>query len=263
MLKTQRMPEIGSKFDWNKTDNNGVVRVDMDNLAEAVNLLSRNPEAFIEKLDADSDIYQAFQLVSLAMTILYDTNINVLLNLIEKQPRPTRLYPGTAGAFLFGSYNLCYGGVEKHCSPIAIGSVPRKEGNDWTTKACPEQIWLLSDGHYAAITTSQTSKAHIYVASESVEDFEGFTEEELKIFADAGVEKAQILSSVGSKHLVLYTMRPISELPKSKTIVVVKNENSSDDSSSTSYGWIWFILIVIAIIFLILFLYQGKSSKSS
>ena len=106
------------KNEVNKTYQNddGVVMVNIQKLNEAITLLANNSYVELDKISPESELAQAFDLVKIGMTILFETDYDIFLSLIEKQPRPTRIYPGTAGAFLFGSYTQCYGDVDKYCS---------------------------------------------------------------------------------------------------------------------------------------------------
>lgn len=234
--------------------------IDLEEVEHAVELLASEPNISLNDLDQESEIYQAYQHVLMAMTIFHNTNYDQFLDILDKQPKPTSVYPGTAGAFLFGQFNICYGDADKWCSPISLGSIPRNNtGEDWAMKSCPEQIWLLKNGTISAISSTETCKAVVYVDYDNPKDFKGLTQDEINYLKNSGVKEVRVLSSKGPRHRTLLSRRSIDTVPVRQGSTRLSDGNGSDgdindfdDGSNSDSGgtpaWPWVVLGIIVII---------------
>ena len=125
------------------TDLNNLEKIEVttDKLAKAVEMLANNHQVAIKDLSIDNDrkLYKAYLLVKAVVEALVQTDKYQLIpTLVQQQYRPTMIYPGTAGAFLFGCFQGCYGDSHKYCSPLCISNI-----ND-TNKPiqCKYQVWV-------------------------------------------------------------------------------------------------------------------------
>lgn len=249
-----------------------LVQIDIDELAQALNLLGENPDVIISEEPRGSQIQRAVNTVTMAFTILKDTNYDLMHNILEKLPRPTRLKNESVGSFLFGDYLMCYGDSTRKCSTLALHSVPRRERVNYTKKSdpCPDQVWLLKTGHnnkkhYAAVSSSNSSKALIYIDVDTADEFLGFTKEEIQLFKDNGILEVEVYTVGNPTHTVIIPCTKIEDLPinhdeTGNSVKLVNNNVSSfvdsDDDGGCCWWW-WVILIIIILVLFCCFLYYG------
>lgn len=239
--------------------------VNLEELENAITLLANNCNVSLSNLSKDSDLYKAHKLVLVATTIFQETDYDIFLSLLEKQPRPSSVYPNTAGAFLFGDFSICYGGTEKWCSPINIGSVPRTKTVDWITKACPHQIWLMKGGYISGIHNNESTTALVYVDAKTIEEFRGFTQKEINAFKNHHVTHVEVLSSWGPIHNVLVKSKSIdSFVPVEENFIDdnIENINNTGNNSNNStewncFGWVGLVLLIILIVVILAWVFTS------
>lgn len=243
------------------------VGIDIEELTQALNLLANNPYVIISDEPKDSPIQKAFQLVTLAFTILRETKYDVMYDILEKLPRPTYLKPESAGAFLFGDYLMCYGDVKQHCSPLSLSGVPRRKSSKTFTKndPCPHQVWLLKKGHngnrhYAAIISSNSKKAMVFIDTADINNFKGFNESEIYLLKENGVESVEVYSVGNPNHNTIIQNTKLDDLLINDLPQIEETNNISDEvkeSESESNLWLWLIIIgIIIVIILIIYGYK-------
>lgn len=262
------------------------IEVTTDKLAKAVEMLANNHQVAIKDLSIDNDrkLYKAYLLVKAVVEALVQTDKYQLIpTLVQQQYRPTMIYPGTAGAFLFGCFQGCYGDSHKYCSPLCISNI-----ND-TNKPiqCKYQVWVnISRNNddvdnddedrqnYAQMGNDvETDEAFIYVD----DHFKYFSEADIKAFKDKGVNYAQVLKTHNSKHFTLVRMTAVDKLPtkhfkqlkdlpmlslttdlyRLNRGITVKGGDGSGGDNKGKLNAIVFILIIIIILFILM---KGKGA---
>lgn len=227
-----------------------LIEIDIEELTEALNVLAENPYIIIEDEPFDSPIQKAFKTVKLSYTILRDTNYDIMYNILDKLPRPSYMKSGSCGAFLFGNYNECFGDVSRRCSPISLFSLPkREEGYSVKADPCPSQVWLLKNGnnnskHYAAIVSSNSDKAKIFIDTYQNSDFKGFTEGEYKLFKDRGVKEVEIYSIGNPKHDTIISKTNLDDIPIEKSKIISNANVKSKDKSN----FLWYAALILLIV---------------
>jgi hypothetical protein len=249
--------------------------INIDDIDRSVEILSSNHQQSIKDLEsgkADPEVGKAYQVVRLAVTMLIGTDdYHTLTSIISSQYRPSKIIPGTIGAFLFGCFQETYGDVTKSCSPLCISGINPKGHHT----PCEHQIWVQKSSSgsskYLQIKSESTdsNRAIVYVSSA----FIGFTKEEIKVFRKFGVDLVQVMTTKDSKHHQIVRMTPLNRLPiVGKPTPAVKDDpdHSTDSdkedenlqSYQTIYQYNWFptiILIVLAVVLIGLLVYfQSK-----
>jgi hypothetical protein len=157
-----------------------------------------------------------------------------IINILNRQFRPTYLKVGSVGAFLWGSFQNYYGGVSKSCSAFSNGSLMQDPN-----ESCQYQIWtydeaLTSTGH------TSSSRAYVYVNS----DWRGFRNEDIDKLKASRVEYVSILTTENSKHEIKIPMTSIQNLPIIKEYVGEFEEKEVEEVQ-TSYFWLFLIFFLI------------------
>lgn len=245
-----------------------LITIKRDELESAIKDLARNHKIILGDLAEDHSLKKAANLVKLAVTILKGNRYSVLLDIIDQQERPTSLIPNSAGALLFGSYQDCYGDVDRHCSPLAIGSIERSE-NDNTT--CSAQVWVIRTindrKYYSAITRQDSNQGYVFVDTR----FLGFTPHEIELFKNSGLEYVMVLNTENSRHETLMPMTYLDACPilstkganvtlsfpdfpgssyvsQNKEYIVQVEEKSTDKKENMLYIGVAIFLFIIALI---------------
>lgn len=187
-----------------------LITVKREELETAIRDLALNHRVILKDLPIDHPLTKAANIVKLAVTILENNRYGILLDILDEQPRPTSLIPDSSGAFLFGSYQDCYGEVDRHCSPLAIGSIRR---NDDNLTACLAQVWVFRTEndrkYYSAITHRDSKQAYVFVDT----IFQGFTPHEIELLKKSGVEYVQVFNTDHSRHETVMPMTSIDACP--------------------------------------------------
>ena len=257
-----------------------LITIKRNELESAIQDLARNPRVILKDLPKDHPLTEAVKLVKLAATILKGNRYSILLDILDKQERPTILIPDSASAFLFGSYQDCYGDVERHCSPLAIGSIERSESDNTT---CEAQVWVIrtvgDKKYYSAVTRQDSNQAYVFVDSR----FLGFTPHEIELLKKSGVEYVMVLNTEHSRHETLMPMTYLDACPILSTkgsnvelsfdnypgssyvtetkdyIVPVENNKSEEPSNNLYIG----LAVLVVIIALIVGFFMGRANISN
>ena len=141
-----------------------IITVKREELETAIRDLAMNHRVILKDLPPEHPLIKAANIVKLSVSILQNNQYNIILDILDEQSRPTSLIPDSAGALLFGSYQDCYGDVDRHCSPLSIGSIKRNEDN---LVSCSAQVWVFRTEddrkYYSAITQRDSNQAYVFV----------------------------------------------------------------------------------------------------
>ena len=232
-----------------------LVEIDIEDLSQALDLLSNNPYTIISSEPEGSNIRKAVKLVVLAFTILRETEYDLMHNMISKLPRPTYLKPDSVGAFLFGDYLMCYGDVPKRCSVLSLHSIPKSNTQTYSIKSesCPHQVWLLKKGrnnenYYAAIVSSGSKDAMIFIDTNDNNSFEGFKRHEVELFTNRGIEYVTVLSVGNPTHSTIVKKTKLSEINVIDDDYICEPDEISNNSSIYFFYLLALIILIILII---------------
>jgi len=151
---------------------------------------------------------------------------------IKEHFRPINLKIGSNGAYLWGCDQNYYGDVNQACSALCNGGISYKQNS----QTCQYQIWTYTSSLCLKENTSSPN-AYIYVDK----DWSGFTQEDIQLLQENGVDFVSILKTENSKHEVVSSMLKIDELPviKKEEIVQIK------ETSYTIYYILLFLFLII------------------
>lgn len=159
-----------------------------------------------------------------------------IINILNRQFRPTYLKVGSVGAFLWGSFQNYYGGVSKSCSAFSNGSLMQDPN-----ESCQYQIWTYNDG-LTSTGHASSSRAYVYVNN----DWNGFRNEDIDKLKASGVEYVSILTTENSKHEIKIAMTSVQNLPIIKEYV--EDSQTKTEETESSYFWLLFLFFLIVIV---------------
>jgi len=164
-----------------------------------------------------------------------NVNPQEIVNILNRQYRPTSLKIGTVGAFLWGSNQNYYGAVNKACSAFTNNSLLRNINEN-----CQYQIWNYNKT-LELLENNSNSKAYVYVNS----DWQGFQNLDIDILKNSGVEYVSVIKTENSKHEILIPMTAIQNLPIIKEYI---EERVIIEEKSNLYFYLILLIIFIAIV---------------
>jgi len=212
--------------------------IDSLKLKNSLQLLAQNYNLLISQLQRD-EIYDAYIYVKDIVNKLYNTNkYEIVTNIIKQQYRPTVIYPGTLGSYLWGCFSTYYGNINnQNCSPLCINSIPSIDKK----YECYYQIWDYTWGELRKKIDNNTDKAYIYVDDK----WKGFTKDEIDMLKGNNINFITILTTENTKHYIKLSMVDIHEIP----IININQDEVYLANSDTSklYVYIFFLLIMIGI----------------
>jgi len=228
-----------------------LIRLDFDDLVNSLHFLSEHCNEMMMNQESDSEIQKAINDVTLAFTILSETNYDIMNNILRTLKRPERIDSGTVGEFLFKDYIKCYGDVG--CSSINLQgtyttqTVNKSSGN-------PDQIWLMKtdskgNKYYSCIVSTNSTKACIHIDINVKEKFEGLSEKEISMLKENNVKDVEIYVVGVKENDLILKSTPIDEVSviKTKKDIIVVDHSKNFIGYDEEWGWVWLIVISIIV----------------
>lgn len=159
------------------------------------------------------------------------------------------LVPGTVGAYFAGC--LVSSNVNpKGCSQFCAGAMPLSRETAGENSFCEYPIFLASSSSGRMMITQMNqvddmTKAIVYVNAKTVEQFEGFSTNEIQAFQAQGIETVKLLSN---------DLNPVNLMKDVEWVKVEEvKTRATDDERHMNSGRAWTIVGIILIALLVLF----------
>nr|QBK90753.1 MAG: hypothetical protein LCPAC201_00540 [Pithovirus LCPAC201] len=218
------------------TDPRGVVKITSHDLEEIILFLANNHHFYPEKLPEDHPVLLKLNMFKTTISYLRGKeDYDLLYEIINRQFRPSVIKDETIGAFLFGCMQQDYGDIDRGCTISCLNSF----NPDHQPLTCSYQLWiqkikgndnrddenvrfkLFHDGINSNVSQSnflgigyvspdKPSRAIIYINL----DFDGFREEELRLFVTNGVTMAELMIKDGSRYKRVHPLTLLEKLPQ-------------------------------------------------
>lgn len=233
--------------------------LDLDEVYNSAVLLAENANIILEDLDKSSNIYKAYQTVLYAYTTLHNTNPDIIHEIIEKLPKPTKIIEQSAGAFLFSNYYACYdmkNSSNKRCTSVMINNNTNKQPSMFKAKSGEDQIWFLKGSNLIYLSTnSSTNVAKVFVENEDT----GLREKHIKSLKDRGVEYVKLVTYENDSHKNIQDITHIDDILiiDEDDIYYKKNEYHDNSSNNGVIGWLIVVLIIVLIIIALFFYFRN------
>jgi hypothetical protein len=161
--------------------------------------------------------------------------------------------PGSVAAFYLG----CFSDDEKFmdsmgCNPKCTSSLPPPEGTPGYY-ACDDLVLIYKDGLFHSLNDKTSKHVYIYMGED---EFEGFTEENVKQLKDGKIEKASLIyGNPDGSYKEVTSAVLVDDLP------MENSDNSNNDTESNNGAGIVLIIVLIAIIILLIVLFYRYYNK--
>ena len=233
-----------------------IFEIDKDKLTDYLNILANNHLVLVNELEKSDKLFEYYIWVKETVNKLYNTEkYSIVVDIINKLYRPSILYPGTIGAFIWGCFSNYYGNVNQNCSSLCLNGIPSHFNEE--IKKCQYQIWRYFQGKLRRETETNNNRAYIYVDS----NWNGFTKDEILLLQNNDVIFVTILTTENSKHYIKIPMSSLINIP------IIEKINTKEmiklSKNKNIHVYLLLSLLVLCILGYIYKIYMNKNKTEN
>ena len=226
-----------------------ILKVDLDKFEFLCRKFLEKKDVKIKNLAAEDK--EDFDLIVSYVHLLYGTEYyETLYEKVRKYFKNVVGKPGSVAGYFSGCMNK-NGSIESGCSLACAGSMPAPE-NESGWASCDSSVIMgeRENGNYVFSIVKpgeSTESAYVFVESDSLANFPGFTEYEKQNLKALGCKNVKLVGySSDMTYSDIYTDTRSVDQIKHRHVKKYSHKKKSDGN-----GWLWLLLVVLIILFIV------------